>query len=105
MAEHVLWNIVFEFFHQRGAFRARSHTTHVTLKNIDKLGKFVKRRTSQKTANPCDTGVVLCSPYCTRFSFGVHAHGAKFKHLENATIKTHTFLFMNNRARTENFYG
>lgn len=80
--------------------RARTHNTHVSLKNIEELRKLIYVRLSHKVAESKFTWVVLCClcPVCIL----VHMHGTEFKTVEGITIQTRSCLFEENWTRTLN---
>src|SRR4051812_35901847 len=50
VAKHVLWNLVFELFHEVGAFGPWTDDRHVAAEDVPELRKLVEIRTAEEPA-------------------------------------------------------
>ena len=83
--------------------RTGTNYRHITLKDIDKLRKFVNIRTTEKVSKTSFTGIINRSLFA--ISFIVHFHRTEFITQKIHTIQTRTHLLKEYRTGRSQLYN
>ena len=80
MAGVVAINFLQEPLHEKGALRARSHDTHVSLQDVQELRQLVEIGPSQEGSYFGAPRIMVAGPMRVFFFPAAHLHSAEFEH-------------------------
>ena len=83
--------------------RTGTNYRHITLKDIDKLRKFVNIRTTEEISKSCFTGIINRSLFT--ISFIIHFHRTEFITHKIHTVQTCTHLLKEYRTGRSQLYN
>ena len=103
--DHVSGDFLLKFLNKKRPFRSGAHKTHISHKDIKKLGSLINACPPDDLSNCGYPGIPRSCPAALFLAWILDGHGTELVHLKGPVMEPHPFLAENNGPRRRELDG